>query len=160
MLRAMAIRAAGTWPEGAADSVVLDYDHRRRRRLLMTGTNGLQFLLDLPDAAALRDGDALALEDGRLVAVRAAAEELMEIEGRDAEHRARLAWHLGNRHLPTELRGERMRIRDDQVIATMLIGLGATVTRISAPFQPEGGAYGVAAPGHGHGARLPDEKAG
>jgi urease accessory protein len=82
----------------------------------------------------------------------------MEIEGRDAEHRARLAWHLGNRHLPTQLLGERMRIRGDQVIAGMLIGLGATVTRLSAPFQPEGGAYGV--PGAGHGHVHPLDKAG
>jgi urease accessory protein len=158
MQRATAIRAAGTWSGAATDSVVLDYDHRRRRRLLMTGTNGLQFLLDLPHAAALRHGDALALDDGRLIVVQSAAEDLMEIEGCDAEHRARLAWHLGNRHLPTQLLGERMRIRDDQVIADMLVGLGATVTRVSAPFQPEGGAYGVAMPVHGHG-HLPDEKA-
>jgi urease accessory protein len=158
MLRATSVKAAGTWPGDAADSVVLDYDNRRRRRLAMTGVGGLQFLLDLPHAAALRDGDALALDDGRLVAVRAADEDLLEIAGRGAEHGLRLAWHLGNRHLLAQVLGDRIRIRHDQVIAGMLIGLGATVTRLSAPFQPEGGAYGVPGAGHGHGHPL--DKAG
>lgn len=132
----------------AADTVVLDFDARHRRRLAMRGEGGLEFLLDLPQAVALRDGNGLVLEDGRVVAVKAAPESLMEIACADAAHLVRVAWHLGNRHLPTELSGDRLRIRADHVIAEMARGLGATVTQIEAPFQPEGGAYG---PGRVHG---------
>ena len=137
-----------------ADTVVLDFDARHRRRLAMRGDGGTEFLLDLPKAAALADGDGLVLEDGRVVLVRAAPEPLMEIACADHAHLVRVAWHLGNRHLPTELLGDRLRIRADHVIADMVRGLGATVTDMEAPFQPEGGAYGhgrVHDHGHHHG---------
>ena len=149
MLRANDVHAAGAWTGPAADTVELDFDDRHRRRLSMTGVNGMTFLLDLAEAAALKDGDGLVLEDGRIVAVQAAREPLMEIICRDAAHLVQIAWHLGNRHLPTELFGDRLRIRQDHVIRDMLVQLGATVTDIQAPFNPEGGAYGHGRT-HGH----------
>ncbi|MAN79550.1 MAG: urease accessory protein UreE [Rhodospirillaceae bacterium] len=152
MLRATALKRKGDWSGAAADTVVLDFDHRHRRRLAMTGTGGLEFLLDLAEAEALADGDGLILDDGRLVAVTAAAEPLVEVTCDDVDHLVRVAWHLGNRHLPTELLGDRLRIRRDHVIEDMLVKLGATVAHVSAPFNPEGGAYGHGRThGHDHG---------
>jgi urease accessory protein len=141
MLRATSVKAAQTWRDAPADTVVLEFDDRHRRRLAMTGTRGLEFLLDLPEVIALRGGDALVLEDGRLIEVVAAAEPLVEIRARDAMHLVRIAWHLGNRHLPTQLMSKALRIRRDHVIEEMVRGLGARVIEIEAPFDPEGGAY-------------------
>src|SRR6201996_3092141 len=98
MIRATQIKAQHRWTEPPADTVVLDFDGRHRRRLAMTGTRGLEFLLALEAAVALRGGDALVLEDGRLIEVVAAPEPLLEIKGSDPQHLVRLAWHLGNRH--------------------------------------------------------------
>ncbi len=140
--RATAIRPAGTWPPTEArDILTLGFDDRHRRRRRYTGERGLAFLLDLPEAAVLRDGDGLALEDGSIVKVRAAPEPLVEVTTGTPEALARLAWHLGNRHLPAEIGPGRILIRDDHVIVRMLEGLGATLRRVQAPFSPEGGAY-------------------
>ncbi|CCD86800.1 Urease accessory protein UreE [Bradyrhizobium sp. ORS 285] len=148
MIRATRVLGQHRWKEAAADSVLLDFDDRHRRRMAMTGTRGLEFLLDLEHATALRGGDALVLEDGRLVEVVAAAEPLLEIRAADPQHLVRLAWHLGNRHLPTQLMAKSLRIRRDHVIEAMVKGLGARVIEIEAPFDPEGGAY--AEPSHAH----------
>jgi urease accessory protein len=136
------------WSEAPADTVVLDFDDRHRRRMAMTGTRGLEFLLDLENAVALRGGDALVLDDGRLVEVVAAPEPLAEIRGADPQHLVRLAWHLGNRHLPTQIMPKGLRIRRDHVIEAMVKGLGARIIEIEAPFDPEGGAY--VGGGHAH----------
>jgi urease accessory protein len=149
-MRAISIKAAATWSGDTADSIVLDYDDRRRRRVTMTGTKGLGFLLDLPAVAELRGGDALVLEDGRLIEVVAAPEPLLEIRCSDPRHLARIAWHLGNRHLPTQLLTKALRIRRDHVIADMATQLGARVIEIEAPFDPEGGAYAAADSQHHH----------
>jgi len=149
MLRATDIRPADAWAGAPADTVVLNFDDRHRRRLAMTGVNGLSFLLDLAETAALNDGDGLVLDDDRIIAVRAADEPLMEVTCDDAAHLVRIAWHLGNRHLPTELLEDRIRIRHDHVIADMLAKLSARVAHIDAPFNPEGGAYGHGRT-HGH----------
>ena len=141
MIRATRVLPAGKWGSSAADTVVLDYDGRHRRRMAMEGRAGIGFLLDLSDAVPLRDGDGLALEDGRVIAVAAAPEALAEIRAANAAELLRLAWHLGNRHLPAELRADRIRIRRDHVIEEMVAGLGGTVAHIDAPFDPEGGAY-------------------
>jgi len=114
----------------------------------MTGTRGLAFLLDLENAVALRGGDALVLDDGRLIEVVAAPELLVEIRGSDPHDLIKVAWHLGNRHLPTQIMAKGLRIRRDHVIEAMVKGLGARVIEIEAPFDPEGGAY--AGGGHGH----------
>lgn len=148
MIRATQVRGQHRFTEAPADTVVLDFDDRHRRRMAMTGTRGLEFLLDLENAVALRGGDALVLEDGRLVEVVAAPEPLLEIRGRDPHHLIRVGWHLGNRHLPTQIMAKALRIRRDHVIEAMVKGLGARVIEIEAPFDPEGGAYADA--GHAH----------
>ena len=154
MLRADKVIPAGQWSGAPADTVVLDFDERYRRRLVMTGVGGLEFLLDLGEAAMLRGGDGLRLEDGRIVEVVAAPEPLAEIRAADALALTRVAWHLGNRHLPTELLPKALRIRRDPVIEAMAEGLGARVILLEAPFNPEGGAYvkaeASAAPPNGH----------
>ena len=141
MIRAIEVKPQHRWTEAPADTVVLDFDDRHRRRMTMTGTRGLAFLLDLESAVVLRGGDALVLEDGRLLEVVAAPEPLIEIRGSDPHHLIRLAWHLGNRHLPTQVMPKALRIRRDHVIEAMVKGLGARVVKIEAPFDPEGGAY-------------------
>ena len=141
MLRASTVIAAGGWSGEPADSVVLDYDERHRRRVTMKGVRGLEFLLDLDEAVMLRGGDGLKLEDGRIVEVVAAPEPLAEIRAAEPAALIRVAWHLGNRHLPTELTRKALRIRRDPVIEEMARGLGAAVLGIEAPFNPEGGAY-------------------
>jgi urease accessory protein len=148
MTRATQVLGQHKWTQAAADTVVLDFDDRHRRRMAMTGTRGLDFLLDLENAVALRGGDALLLDDGRLVEVVAAPEPLIEIRGADPQHLVRVAWHLGNRHLPTQITARGLRIRRDHVIEAMVKGLGARVIEIEAPFDPEGGAY--AGGGHAH----------
>ncbi|MGJ4926886.1 urease accessory protein UreE [Bradyrhizobium sp. HKCCYLS2038] len=150
MIRATRVLGQHRWKEAAADSVLLDFDDRHRRRLAMTGTRGLEFLLDLEHATALRGGDALVLEDGRLIEVVGAAEPLLEIRASDPHHLVRLAWHLGNRHLPTQIMAKSLRIRRDHVIEAMVKGLGARVLEIEAPFDPEGGAYAEPSHAHGH----------
>jgi urease accessory protein len=147
-IRATQVRAQHRWTEAPADTIVLDFDDRHRRRMAMTGTRGLEFLLDLESAVALRGGDALVLEDGRLIEVVAAPEPLIEIRCNDPQHLVRVGWHLGNRHLPTQIMGKALRIRRDHVIEAMVKGLGARVIEIEAPFDPEGGAY--AGGGHAH----------
>jgi urease accessory protein len=153
MIRATQVRGRHSWSEPPADTVVLDFDDRHRRRMAMTGTRGLEFLLDLEHAVALRGGDALVLEDGRLIEVVAAPEPLLDICCNDPQHLVRVAWHLGNRHLPTQIMGKALRIRRDHVIEDMVKGLGARVIEIESPFDPEGGAYageGHAQETHGH----------
>lgn len=148
MIRATQVKPQHRWTERPTDTVVLDFDDRHRRRMAMTGTRGLAFVLDLENAVALRGGDALVVEDGRLIEVVAAPEPLLEIRGSDPHHLIRLAWHLGNRHLPTQVMAKGLRIRRDHVIEAMVKGLGARVIEIEAPFEPEGGAYTGAAHDH------------
>ena len=150
MLRADKVLPAGSWTGTPVDSVVLEFDERYRRRFVMTGVGGFAFLLDLPEAAMLRGGDGLRLEDGRIVEVVAAPEPLAEIRAADALALMRVAWHLGNRHLAVEMTPKALRIRRDPVIEDMAKGLGARVVPVEAPFNPEGGAY-VQAEAHGMG---------
>ncbi len=150
-MRAVAVKAATTWSGEVADCVVLDYDDRRRRRLTMQGTRGLSFLLDLPAAPSLHGGDALVLENGQLIEVLAAPEPLLEIRCADPLHLVRMAWHLGNRHVPAQLLTKSVRVRRDHVIAEMAVQLGARVVDIEAPFEPESGAYAAASHHQHHG---------
>lgn len=151
MLSCNEIRPAGSWDAaGAADEVVLDFDGRHRRRLMLKGERGLSFLLDLPRAVLLRSGDGLVLGDGRVVQVRAAPERLIEISAADMGALMRIAWHLGNRHLPTQLMGDRLRIRYDHVILEMVQGLQGRTLVVNAPFDPEGGAFGHRGDHHHH----------
>lgn len=145
--RATGLVAADAAP---AETVTLAYDDRHRRRLRLATDGGRAFLLDLAEAQVLRDGDVLGLDDDSAVLVRAAAESVLDIQAADALALARIAWHLGNRHTPTQILDGALRIRADHVLEHLLTDhLGALVTRATAPFDPEGGAYGHAAP-HAH----------
>ena len=147
-LRANAVLPAGSWGDrGADDKVLIDFDRRHRRRIVLTTVGGYELLLDLPQAVRLRDGDGLELADGRIIRVVAQPEALLEIHAHGPAELVRIAWHLGNRHLPVQLLGDRIRIRADHVIADMVDGLGGHAHSIDAPFDPEGGAY---AGGHHH----------
>jgi urease accessory protein len=147
MRRAVAYRRRGAWSaDEARASVTLAYLDRHRRRIRLIDDAGEAFMLDLPETAHLNDGDGLLLEGGGYILVRAAPEPLIEVACADVAALARVAWHLGNRHLPVQIVGDRLRLRDDHVILHMIEGLGATAIRLKAPFDPEGGAYGD----HGH----------
>ena len=133
------------------DRIVLDSGDRHRRRMAMRGVGGLAFLLDLPEPVVLDDGDALRLEDGRLVWVEAAPERLLEIRAATDHALKRLIWHIGNRHIPAEIGTDALWIAHDHVLAAMVEGLGGTATPVERPFRPEGGAYaGGHAQGHSH----------
>jgi urease accessory protein len=147
MRRLLKAAPAGSWPSAeATGSVTLGFDDRNRRRIRLVTDRGEPVLLDLAKAEPLAEGDGLGFEDGGWLMVHAADEDVLDIAAADPHHLARLAWHLGNRHLPTEILPGRLRIRYDHVIEDMLHKLGARLTRCHAPFQPEGGAYG----GHHH----------
>jgi urease accessory protein len=147
-MRSHSVLPAGTWDlSSAVDSVLIDYDGRHRRRILLRTEAGAELLLDLAQAARLRHGDGLALQSGGVVQVCARPEKLLEIHAHEEGELVRIAWHLGNRHLPVQLLDERIRIRTDHVIQEMIEGLGGHVEEIEAPFDPEAGAY---AGGHNH----------
>ncbi|MGO4725165.1 MULTISPECIES: urease accessory protein UreE [unclassified Inquilinus] len=153
MKRFTAVVPAGRFdPAAVSDRVVLDFDSRHRRRIVLYGEAGTVVLLDLSAAVHLRHGDGLVAEDDSIVLVAAAPESLVEIQADSQAELIRIAWHLGNRHLPTQLLPDALRIRADHVIEEMVRGLGGTVIAIEAPFDPEGGAYGHGAvQGHSHG---------
>jgi urease accessory protein len=155
MRRATKIRGTGSFDASSAvDRVVLDADERHRRRIVLTGELGTKFLLDLDHAVALREGDGLVLDDGAIVTVAGKPEPLAEIEAASPLDLLRLAWHLGNRHTQVQIVGEKLRIRRDHVLESMIRGLGGKLTGIEAPFEPEAGAHahapGEGAQGHHH----------
>ncbi len=148
MITIGAVLPAGEWnPADATDQVLIDFDRRHRRRIVLTTEAGAEVLIDLPHAVRLRDGDGLQAQDGRIIRVIARPEPLLEIHAHGPAELVRIAWHLGNRHLPVQLLGETIRIRADHVIAEMVETLGGHVHAVEAPFDPEGGAY---AGGHTH----------
>jgi urease accessory protein len=150
LLRASSIRRACSLDKSRViDRVVLDANDRHRRRVVLTGEGGTSFLLDLPHATVLRDGDGLVLDDGSVVRVAGKREPLVEVTAPNPQQLARLAWHIGNRHTDVEIIGERLRIRCDAVLEDMLRGLGAQLSPVEAPFEPEQGAYGQERR-HGH----------
>ena len=151
MLRATSVvRKAAVKPDRVADVVTLDHEGRHRRRVALKGEGGLDFLVDLEKAAALDDGDALKLEDGRLVQVRAAAQPLLEIRAGNPLRLMRIAWQIGNRHTPAEIGADAIWIESDHVLAEMVRGQGGTASPVERPFRPERGAYDHAC-GHDHG---------
>lgn len=153
MRRAVERVPAGLWPAEAEEATVtLPHADRHRRRIRMFDDAGMPFLLDLHRAEYLHDGDGLRLHDGGVVRVRAAEEAVADIACDGLVHTARVAWHLGNRHLPVQvLEDGSLRIAHDHVIEDMVQGLGGRVTRRTAPFQPEGGAYSGGGHSHAHG---------
>ena len=152
--RASTHRPAGQWPtEQTAGSLTLDFDSRHRRRIRLTADQGEDVLLDLGKAVAMADGDGLQLEDGRWLRVQAAAELIVEISHKDPRQLVRIAWHLGTRHLPTQIQDKVLRIRPDHVIEDLLLRFGADLAKVQVAVQPEGGAYGS----HGHHHHHDDE---
>lgn len=142
------LHRAGSGPDGpVVDRVVLDYDARLLRRRRLVTEEGFAFLVDLPQVTGLDTGDRFELTDGRLIEVVAAEEGLVEVRG----DLPRLAWHIGNRHTPCQIDADRLVIRQDHVLETMLTGLGASLGNFVGSFRPEGGAYGLGRPmGHDH----------
>ena len=139
--RGFAIRRAGQWnPAVAVDRVALDAGDRHRRRIALKGRGGTEFLLDLDEAVALRDGDGIVLDDGAIVLVAGEPEPLLELAAQTPRAFVQLAWHLGNRHTDVQIIGDRLRIRRDHVLEEMARGLGARLAAIEAPFDPETGA--------------------
>ncbi len=152
MIRSTKTLNAGTFdPATAIDAVELDFEDRRRRRGTMVGAKGSEFHVDLADAPTLVEGDGFLLETGGIVLVKGKPERLVEFRSDDPHVIARVAWHLGNRHTPTQLLERALRIRDDYVLVELVKKLGAEVGFVTAAFQPEGGAYGLGSvSGHDH----------
>jgi urease accessory protein len=158
MNRVSTIAPAGQWNATTAiDRVTLDADDRQRRRIVLTGEKGTRALLDFDRPLTLRDGDGLVLDDGSVVLVTGMPEPLAEIAASSPRDFVRLAWHLGNRHTDVQITGGRIRIRRDHVLEEMLRGLGADVSLIEAPFDPQatvprshGHGHDHAHDGHGH----------
>jgi urease accessory protein len=142
MLRAISVvRKAAVRQDRVVDSLTLDHDDRNRRRLALKGDGGLDILLDLDKATALGDGDAVKLEDGRLVLIKAAPQSLLEIRAENPLRLMRVAWHIGNRHTPAEITADAIYIENDHVLAEMVRGQGCAMNAVTRPFQPERGAY-------------------
>src|SRR5450432_2414268 len=131
---------------------VLTYDARCRSRLLAALDNGEQAALFVERGRTLRDGDWVTLGDGREVLIVAAEESLIEAVSEDPLLIAKAAYHLGNRHVAVQLLAGRLRFTADHVLAEMVTGLGLQVRPLTAPFEPEGGAYGHQ---HAHGSERP-----
>ena len=145
-IRASSItRSVAVKADQVVDTVTLDHEDRYRRRAVLSCARGLEVLLDLEKPERLEDGDALKLDDGRLVRVVAAPEELVEIASDNPARLLRAAWHLGNRHTPAEITGEAIYVATDHVLVGMLRGLGLATRSVTRPFRPERGAYE-----HGH----------
>jgi urease accessory protein len=145
MHRAVSHLPAGHGRGTPIDSITLAHDERRLRRKLLTGRGGTEVMVDFPATVTLDHRGALLLEDGHVVEILAAHEPLYAVTAQDTAHLVRLAWHIGNRHTPAQLEAERLLIRRDHVLKTMLEGLGASVTLVTEPFFAEHGAY------HSHG---------
>jgi len=120
--------------------VTLDFEARFLRRKRMVTDCGIAFTVDLAETVSLNSNDAFVLEDGRQIIIKAAAEPIIEIRHPAL---AKIAWHIGNRHTPCEISEDCLIIRQDHVLEDLLIRLGATLKNAEAPFNPEGGAYGV-----------------
>ncbi len=158
MLRATSIvRKPAVKAEHVSDSVTLDHERRHCRRIALKSDAGVRFLLDLEKACVLDDGDALGLEDGRLVLVKAAAQRLLEIRAENPLRLLRVVWHVGNRHTPAEITADAVYIEDDHVLAAMVRAQGCSVLSVLRPFRPERGAYHG---GHAHGDHDPQAQHG
>lgn len=145
------VRKLAVKPVNVIDTITLDHQDRHRRRMAMKADGGLEFLLDLGNATVLEDGDALKLEDGKLIKIAAKPEDLFEITTENPLRLMKVAWHLGNRHVPAEVTKEAIYIAPDHVLVEMVRGLGAKAEPITRAFRPEQGAYHEhAAHDHGH----------
>ena len=141
---------AGGGDRVPVDSVILSSGQRRMQTAHLTGVNGISIGVMLPEPVLLRSGDLLELDDGSVVDVVAEPEPLVEVRGNDLTHLARLAWHLGDRHVPVQILANRLRMRRDAALEALLSSLGGRLAVIEAPFDPESGAYATQAAHHEH----------
>ena len=147
--------------EGIADGpevlpilrLILPFEQRQKSRLRAKADNGEEVALILPRGKVLRGGERVQATDGREVEIVAAPEKLAHIESADL---ARVAYHLGNRHVPLQVGAGFVRIAEDHVLEEMARKLGARVSRVEAPFEPEAGAYGHQHDEMGHGGKIHD----
>ena len=144
------VRKPAVKADKVIDTVVLAHEDRQRRRAVLKTVQGSEILLDLDKAGVLSEGDALKLDDGRLVLVTAATQDLIEIRAENPLRLMRVAWHIGNRHTPAEITADALYIEDDHVLAEMIRGQGCSTTKVSRPFKPERGAYDHGGHDHGH----------
>jgi urease accessory protein len=152
MPRAIKVLAASQRrDEPITDMLLLNLDQRRSHSGHVFTGSGMCIELDLEAPIWLRTDDALVLEDGRLIEIVAEAEPLLEVRATDLAALARIAWVLGDRHVPVQILGNRLRLRRDPTVRVLLLDLSTKVTEIEAPFDPEGGAYSAAPDDHGHG---------
>jgi urease accessory protein len=153
MLRATAVvRKPAVKEDRAADTAWLDHAARGSRHAAVTSHGGLEFMLDLGTGAVLNDGDAVRLEDGRLVQVKAAPERLLEIRAENPLRLLRLAWQLGQRHALVELKADAIYVAEDPTLAEMARGQGCGVSPVTRPFHPERqDEHACAHHDHGHG---------
>jgi urease accessory protein len=138
-----AVAAVDASSSSIVDTVILDLKQRQMQRGTFVGASGIRYDVELPQPVLLRMGDLLMLDDGTFVEVVAEAEPLIEVRAKDIDALARVAWRLGDRHVPVEILPNRLRLRGAAAIEKMLAELGAKVIPIEAPFNPEGGAYVV-----------------
>jgi urease accessory protein len=132
------------------DTLILPHAQRQAQKGFLFGVKGTCVELDFAEPVRLRTDDALVLDDGGVVEVVAEPEPLVEVRAADLPSLARLAWHLGDRHVAVQIFERKIRLKRDPAIEAMLASLGAKVAAIEAPFEPEGGAYEAAAGGHHH----------
>ena len=150
----------GEWPQDKASSALsLSWEDRHRRRIVLKDDKGHDFLLDLPKAIQMSEGDGLETDDGDWIMIHALEEDVAEVSGHSAQEIARIAWHIGNRHQPLQFLDDgRLRLPWDHVLVAMIEGLGAHVTRTKASFHPEKGAYDQGHSSHSHSHSHQDDK--
>ncbi len=137
-----------------APTIELDWDIRQKSRFDATDSSGRAIGVFLPRGTVVRGGDALVLEDGTLVRVIAAPQPVLHIS-HCPEHGTpfdltRAAYHLGNRHVPIELRADHLKIEPDHVLRDMLHAMHLIVREDTLAFEPESGAYSSEGHGHSH----------
>ncbi|MGO4402920.1 urease accessory protein UreE [Bosea sp. RAF48] len=138
MLRATSVlRKAAVRAERVVDTLSLGYQDRNSNGVAMTAVGGLEFAIDLDKPATLNDGDALKLEDGRLVQVKAAPESLLEVRAENPLRLVRLAWHLGGHHVPAEMTADALYVPSHPALAELVRGQGCSMAEVERPFQPE-----------------------
>jgi urease accessory protein len=136
-----------------APTLELDWDTRQKSRFDGVDSSGRTIGVFLPRGRSVRGGDVLVGEDGSLIAVKAAAQPLLVVRAGAADGALdllRAAYHLGNRHVPLEVRADRLQLEPDHVLAELLERMGLQVETASGAFEPEAGAYDTVASGHGH----------
>jgi len=131
------VRKPAVKPDRVVDTVILDHEARNRRHAHLNGEGGTEIHLDLDMETTINDGDALRLEDGSLVQVKAKPETLLEVKAENPVRLMRLAWHLGSNHGLAEITNDALYIENDPALAELARGQGCTVTPVERPFRPE-----------------------